>query len=888
MISRSERLEELFDRAVDLAAPARAALLANECADDPELQRELLELLAADAGPVASALESAMAPVAAVALPVAGALVAGRYRIVRQIGEGGMGVVFEAEQQEPRRRVALKCIRPGTFDATALQRFKREAEALGRLQHPGIAAVFESGVHDGPPALPFLAMEFVDGRPLAEVAAGLSLQEQLALLAALAEAVGHAHERGIVHRDLKPSNILVEFGSAGPRPRVLDFGIARLHGDASATVYTRTHQVIGTLAYMSPEQVQHGASTADPRSDVWSLGVIAYELLAGQPPLPLTAVSLAEAARLLRDEEPKPIERLVPAARGDVATIVHKALAKDPTLRYADAGALAADLRRLLANLPIAARPPSAVYQVRRFARRHRGLMVGLAATFVALFAGLVVAIVLAAQATAERDRARLRTDELRAMLRTLLSDVNQELASVPGALGARRTLLRAGQQHAAGMAQDALAGGDDPALLLEVAGLFEVLADVEGQPGEANLGNLGGSLASLRSAFELVERAIAIDPQAVTARRARVRLFSQQDNVLRALGRRDEREQALVQQQAEAERVFELARDHDAERDRVMVGANRARFLAEAGRVAEALPGMVRAAEFLFAEWQATGDRDHLFSVCTLRIHIGNLHRQLGDLAAAQTAYDDAVALARADHQRIGDREGARNLAMTLRDAAVFHMRVQQHGEALPLLAAAAELLQPLVAAEASDLNLHKMLRVTETMRAEAMLRSGDTDGACAIAAPALATLVALVDAHPENRSLRRDLIPLRHLNVRIAAQLGDLPRAAQEAATALGAAEAARGADPDNAQAADDVLTSLGMVSVAAEASANAPDLAPEERARRQSALRQAIESHLALAEELADRGMLSGERRALLDELPQRLVALRRADAATPEAK
>jgi tetratricopeptide (TPR) repeat protein len=874
--SRSQRLKDLFEQAIDLDAQQRGALLDHACGDDAVLRRELLELLAADTGPAALALESAMAMPSA-ELPRPGQLIAGRYLVVRQIGEGGMGVVFEAEQQEPRRRVALKCIRTGALDPLALQRFRREAYALGQLQHPGIAQVFEAGLHEGPPPLPFLAMELVEGQPLAEAARGLPLRDQLTLLAALAEAVAHAHERGIVHRDLKPSNVLVETGSAGPRPRVLDFGIARLHGEAGATSFTRTNQVIGTLAYLSPEQVEHGSAAADPRSDVWSLGVIAYELLAGRPPLPLREAALAEAARLLRDEEPPRLDRLVPSLCFDLSTIVHKALSKDPGQRYPDAGALAADLRRLLADQPIAARPPSTLYQLQRFARRHRGLVAGLAATFVALVAGLVVAIVLATRATAERDRATERTTALRSMLRTLLADVDRELATVPGAIGARGMLLRAGQQHAEGMAQDALQQGDDPGLLLEVTNLFEVLADVQGQPGQANLGDLDGALQSLGRALQLTDRAIELAPDSVPARRTRVRLFSQQDGILRALGRTEQRDRALQEQEREAERVLALAKDRDTERDLVLAGANRARFLAEAGQLEQALPGMVRARDFLRADWQASGDRDHLHSVCALGMHIGNLHRRLGQLPAARTAYDDTVTLARQAKQRYGDRDADRNLAAMLREQGVFHLRTEQPDAALPLLEEAVALLLPIAQAEPADLDLQKLLRGSQTVLADALQRTGRVGDARPVVDRALADLLALVAAHPGEPTLRRELLPLRHLLVRIAGRTGDVATAVEQAELALAQARAARAEQPGSEQTGDDVLSSLAMASMAAELRSVADGLEPAERAQRRREWIAALQAQRAWAEELAALGQLPPARAAQLQELRARIDQL-----------
>lgn len=874
--ARSQQLRDLFEQAIELDGPARRALVDRACADDAGLRRDLLELLAADSGAAAAALESAMAAPSA-ELPRPGQLIARRYRIVRQIGEGGMGVVFEAEQQEPRRRVALKCIRTGSLDPLALQRFRREAYALGQLQHPGIAQVFEAGLHDGPPPMPFLAMELVEGPPLGEAARGLPLRDKLALLAALAEAVAHAHERGIVHRDLKPSNVLVEIGSAGPRPRVLDFGIARLHGDDAATSFTRTNQVIGTVAYLSPEQIEHGSNAADPRSDVWSLGVIAYELLAGRPPLPLREAALAEAARLLRDEEPTRLDRLMPAVRGDLTTIVHKALSKDPGQRYPHAGALAADLRRLLADQPITARPPSTLYQLQRLVRRHRGLFAGLATTFVVLVAGLVVAIVLATRAAAERDRATERTSALRSMLRTLLADVDRELATVPGAIGARGMLLRAGEQHAEGMAQDALAQGDDPNLLLEVTNLFEVLADVQGQPGQANLGDLDGALRSLGRALQLTDRAIALAPDSVPARRTRVRLFSQQDGILRALGRSEQRDQALQEQEREAERVLALAKDRDTERDLVLAIANRARFLAEAGKFEEALPGMLRARDFLHADWQASGDRDHLHSVCSLTLHIGNLHRRLGQLREAHTAYGDAVALARQARQHHGDRDADRNLASMLREQGVFHLRTEQHEAALPLLDEAIVLLTPLARAEPADLDLAKLLRTSQAMLADALQRAGRASDARAIVDQALADLLALVATHPGNPSLRRELLPIRHLLARIATRTGDVETAVEQTDLALAQARATRAEQPGSEQAGDDVLSSLAMAAMAAELRAVADGLEPSEREQRRRDWIAALKAQRAWAEELAGAGQSSPSRGAQLEELRAKIARL-----------
>ena len=282
-------------------------------------------------------------------------------------------------------------IRPGLVSAALLRRFAQEAQILGRLHHPGIASIYEASVAaDG---RPFFAMELIRGVPLDEYARrhGLDAAARLGLLARVCDAVQHAHEHGIVHRDLKPSNILVD--EAG-QPKVLDFGVARGLDDElrATTARTRTGQVVGTPHYMSPEQVAADPNL-DRRSDVYTLGVILFELLVGRLPYPVDQLPLAEAVRLIRECEPARLGGLDRRLRGDVETIAGRALEKDPARRYPSAAELAADIRRHLAHEPILARPPSALYQLGKFARRHKSLVVTTAAFLaVLLVAGAVTA----------------------------------------------------------------------------------------------------------------------------------------------------------------------------------------------------------------------------------------------------------------------------------------------------------------------------------------------------------------------------------------------------------------------------------------------------------------------------------------------------------------
>jgi WD40 repeat protein/predicted Ser/Thr protein kinase len=412
-----DRVQSLFDQAVALPPERRAAFLHAACAGDAALRAEVENLLACDGGfteggdgdgllksPLVRALDPTLTlsdghPVTPSQPRV------GRYRILRRIAEGGMGTVYEAEQDSPRRTVALKVVRGGLASPALVKRFAHEAQILGRLHHPGIAQVYEAGLaEDGQP---FFAMEFIRGVPLDQYARlqSLTLPARLELMARVCDAVQHAHDQGVIHRDLKPANILVD--EAG-QPKVLDFGVARAT-DAdllTSAGLTQTGQLLGTPNYMSPEQVAADPAAIDQRADVYALGVVLFELLAHRLPYRLDNRPLAEAARLVLEQDPPRLGSLDPELRGDVETIVAKALEKDKARRYASAGQLADDLRRYLAHEPILARPQSALYRLSRLARRYKALVAGLTLTFLALVAGIISTTIFALSATEQRRRA--------------------------------------------------------------------------------------------------------------------------------------------------------------------------------------------------------------------------------------------------------------------------------------------------------------------------------------------------------------------------------------------------------------------------------------------------------------------------------------------------
>ena len=404
----NQRAEELFQQAADLPPAERARFLHERCGGDTDTAllarvRTLLEHHDA----VSPAFLAGQQP-AEVGKRI------GPYTLLSVLGEGGMGTVYEAEQDRPRRRVALKLIRPGFITPATLRRFDYETDVLGRLDHPGIAKVFGAGTADvGMGTQPYFVMELVHGKRLDEFVrdARLSTHQRLKLLIDICSAVHHAHTKGVIHRDLKPGNILV---TGDGQPKILDFGVARaINSDmqATTTMATESGQLVGTLPYMAPEQAAGRVRELDTSSDVYALGVIAYEVLSGTMPYQLDGKPLHEAVRVICEQEPTRLSNVDRNLRGDVETIVRKALEKDRSRRYHTAGELAADVKRYLDYEPIAARPPGTWYQLSRFAKRNKALVGGAVAVFVILVSGVIVSTSLYVRAERQRAEAKSQSE---------------------------------------------------------------------------------------------------------------------------------------------------------------------------------------------------------------------------------------------------------------------------------------------------------------------------------------------------------------------------------------------------------------------------------------------------------------------------------------------
>ncbi len=511
-------IDAAFKRALDAEPADRDAVIADACAGDERLiaeVRALLDAAAAASGTTAGLSLSGSGIVPPRREPGAPQRI-GAYTPGPLLGRGGMGVVYRAERTNPRRTVALKVIRRAVQGDNAMRRFRLEAEALARLSHPGIAALYEIGLdHPGDGAggegdeQPYFAMELVEGVPITDYADAnaLNARERLALLARVCDAIDHAHTRGVVHRDLKPENVFV---TATGDPKVLDLGIAKMANieETGVTAPTQAGQVVGTIHYMSPEQVSGDPNAIDPRCDVYALGVVGYELLTGRLPIETTCVSMYEAMQRIRETTPTPLRTAAPNLDPDIGTILEKAMAKEPEARYASASALAADLRRFLADEPILARPPSTWYHLAKFTKRNR-IVVGALALIFLVLAGSLVAV---SAALRETDRQRVIADDQRERAeqeRTNLELINAFLVedlvaqADPRAGGSKDIPLISAFNNAGASIDDRFADAPEAEAALRVS-----------------LGDIYSTLNDFDRSRKNLERALELTPESANAER--------------------------------------------------------------------------------------------------------------------------------------------------------------------------------------------------------------------------------------------------------------------------------------------------------------------------------------------------------------------------------
>jgi len=760
MDERFARLRRLVCDASLLRREERERFLETSCAGDAQLLAEARELCdSADRDDGFLAPPSAQSLVALLEADPTAALVTGvevgGFSIVRLLGSGGMGTVFEAEQRDPRRRVALKILRSGVSEPESVRRFRREAILLGRLRHPSIAQIYASGVHvlhSGGKRieLPYLAMEYVEGaRPLLLYAReqDLAPKGRLALFLEVCDAVQHGHSKGIIHRDLKPDNLLVDEHG---RPKVIDFGVAHVtEADAEQeSSLTRTGTILGTLAYMSPEQLAGDFGGVDARSDVWSLGVVLYRLCTGSLPFGEEPRPIHTLARAVQDEAPRRPSSVDPAIPKDLELVILKCLEKDPSRRYESAGALRADLAHFLAGEAITARPPSRAYQVRVFARRHRVLVGAVALVFVATAAAAVVSAASALRAARSRSLAERRLTEWRSLTRTLIHELHDSIARLPGATSARKLLIDTATTYLEGLAREA---DDDLELLRDLQQGYTRLGEVQGLPRQSNLGQEDAAQASLQRALALGRRRLELDPDAPDVVSDLVATLCALGSVELASGRG---ELAMGRFDEALERCAALAPESHATHGVRIVGARvfRGNALAAQGRNHEALACYRQAVDdcggFLRVH---PADDELLRSHAIAWLKVGDLLGARRDLADAESALREALGIAaQRARSRPADGQAAIDLAAIRERLGSVLIASRRHAEAEEFLRANLDAITARSVADPADTDLLRRLSIAHETMGTLQAELGRLDEALAHQQQALAISEQLLQREP------------------------------------------------------------------------------------------------------------------------------------------
>jgi serine/threonine protein kinase len=636
---------DIFSAAVELNTPEEREKYLGEACGDNDALRERIRSLLRSSGEAGSFIESPAhdfdnAATVDRAIAERPGTIIGHYKILQQIGEGGMGVVFMAEQSEPiQRTVALKIIKPGMDTRQVIARFEAERQALAMMDHPNIAKVLDAGTTSN--GRSFFVMELVKGVPITEYCdrQRLSISERLKLMTTVCGAVQHAHHKGVIHRDIKPSNVLVAEYDGVPVPRVIDFGVAKAMGQqlTERTLFTHFGQIIGTFEYMSPEQSRFNQLDVDTRSDIYSLGVLLYELLAGSTPIErerLQTAAFDQILHMISDEEPpqpsvrigsseslpsiaanrgtEP-KRLTGVVRGDLDWVVMKALEKDRSRRYDTASSLARDIDHFLADEPVSARPPSATYRLQKFVRRNKLAFAAGIAIAAALIGGLGLSTWMYAKERAARERA-VAAEEKSVKSLNLLKMIISGTGSSPGI--------------------------QDPKLLPQV---LAELGDTNSTVGAAqafnnvglelrNRGRHDDAITLFRQAQDIFQKVYHHDNQEIV---------TTYDNLALALWDKDQLNEAEQMARNGLEMTQRLSGPESLQSAKMLNDLGG--ILKDAGRLTEADDALQHA---LTIRKRERGDKH--FETAETTFHLAGLRRKQGKLTEAEQQYQEALRLFR------------------------------------------------------------------------------------------------------------------------------------------------------------------------------------------------------------------------------------------------
>lgn len=702
------------------------------------------------------------------------------YRDFAAVGRGGQGVVFSAVQHSTGRRVAVKVLLDGAFaSAQARRRFEREIELVAALEHPGIVRVFDSGTtEDG---RLYCVMEFINGQSLDAwmrahpAGAGRERRawrrERVEMAAAIADAVHSAHQRGIIHRDLKPGNVLVD---GEGRPHVLDFGLGKTFaegGDGAGSLdahrgISMTGQFMGSVPWASPEQAAGQLSAVDVRSDVYALGVIAYQLLAGTLPYDVTG-PLADSLNNIAHAVPRPLRALDSNVERDVETVVQKALSKDPARRYQSAGDLAADLRRAASGEPIDARRDSSLYVLRMAARRHRTVLATAAVLAVVLVAGIATTTWQWRVAGEQRDRADRRFQDVRGLARMFMFDVHDSIADLPGSRAARESLVKTSLDYLQKLAAE---GAADDSLTLEIADGHARVGDILGNPYKPNLGDTTAALREYDRAMTLLAPLIArartsaddSDPIRLDTIRQAVALHNRFGEVLNMQGNRPK----AIEHHLQAHALLELDRSTGkGERERRGMRATTTLKIGDAlaweTDLTEALKRFQSAAadfESLSKDPEATDRDQYNLQICRNKVGfmLGQMGRHDDALMELRGALAISEVLAAAKPENTSLR---RSVEINHNQVGAMLINLQRTDEALNHFTAAFQMARAQAASDPQNRQAQSDLAYTHNKMGEALWKTKAQD-ALGHFEQAMAIRRGLLALDPANAGETRGLV--------------------------------------------------------------------------------------------------------------------------------
>jgi serine/threonine protein kinase/tetratricopeptide (TPR) repeat protein len=775
---------ELFKRAVDCPADQRPAFLEEACGDDEELRREVESLLKFDKNGNQFLDEAAMdieiESLLQTALKADQRI--GKYKLVSHIGSGGMGDVYLAHDVQLNRRVALKLVRFGIGGAETTRHFRREAQILASLNHRNIAQLY--GAEITPDGFSFLVMEYVEGVRLDKYCDDnhSSIPDRLEVFRRVCGAVHYAHQRLVIHRDIKPANILI---TKEGQPKLLDFGIGKLLDSQTsiASEQTMTFAAAMTPEYASPEQVRGEAMTT--ASDIYSLGVLLYELLTGQRPYRISGRNPGEIARAIAEQEParpstalaqhdgnvKPQILNVKLLKGDLDNIVLKAMRKGPQRRYASVEQFSEDIRRHLADLPVIARPDTRSYRTAKFVQRHTVGVVMAAAVFLALAGGIVATLWQAhvareqrEMARAERARAQLEFNDVRKLATSFLFEFNNSIQNLPGATPARKLLVQRALEYLSKLAGQSRADAD---LQRELAEAYLKVGDLQGNPYEPNLGDTHGAEQSYEKAFGISTALVQTNAADSQARRYLARSYQSMGEVLPLLGKPDDG----ITDLRKAAEIFEKLVS-SAPKDRTLriqladcyqslgdlQGHGELQNLGDRVGALESYRKAVAIFDALAAEDGA--DQTAHRGAAILRTRIGDMQQAEGDLDGAEKNYRGA--LHRAQSLAATDPKNDRSqriLALSHRKLADLENQRGNFKQALQDALRALEINQALAKSDPNNAQAGNNYILSLTTVGELLNKSGDLDGSLAKYQQALRILEKLSAAAPADLFLRGQL---------------------------------------------------------------------------------------------------------------------------------